>query len=143
MTKSKICLILVLILDVFTIIIAYTDFIEIRGVGSALIFALPIIITIYFFELHKKSHGMILIILILVCCSSRFVFLAREHKSEIFYNKESGRYIYQIQKKESGARGSISYDKKVYYSLLETDFLTVRIVKESENYSCPDLITWD
>lgn len=36
-----------------------------------------------------------------------------------------------------------SYEKRIYYSLVDTKFLTVRIVKESENYRYLDFISWD
>lgn len=54
MKKSKICFLLILILNVFSAILAYGKFIEIKGAVSYFIFALPIIITIIFLKGKKK-----------------------------------------------------------------------------------------
>lgn len=145
MTKSKICFLLASILNVFSAIIAYGKFIEIKGTVSHLIFTLPIIITIIFLKKQKKLFGIILLILLFICCFSRMIFLIRENSSarKIIYNEKSGRYIYQIHEINPGAMCHISYEKRIYYSLADTTFLTVRIVKESENYKYPDFITWD
>lgn len=145
MTKSKICFLLVSILDVFSAIMAYGEFIEIRRAVSYFIFVLPIIITIIFFRNTKKSSGIILLILLFICCFSRMLFLIRENSSsrKIIYNEKSGRYIYQIHEINPGAMSHISYEKRIYYSLVDTKFLTVHIVKESENYKYLDFITWD
>lgn len=145
MTKSKICFLLVSILDVFSAIISYGKFIEIKGTISHFIFALPIIITIIFLYKQKKSSGIILLILLFICCFSRMLFLIRENSSarKIIYREKSGRYIYQIHEINPGAMSHISYEKRIYYSLADTKFLTVRIVKESENYRYLDFITWN
>lgn len=75
----------------------------------------------------------------------RMIFLIRENSSgrKIIYNKKSGRYIYQIDEINPGAMGHLAYEKKIYYSLIDTEFLTIQIVKECENYRYLDFITWD
>ncbi len=145
MTKSKVCLLLISILDVFSAIIGYGEFIEIKGAVSYFIFSLPIIITIIFFNKQKKLSKIILLILLFICCFSRMLFLIRENSSgrDIIYNEKSGKYIYQIHEINPGAMSHLTYEKRIYYSLADTKFLTVRIVKESENYRYLDFISWD
>lgn len=145
MTKSKICFLLVFILDIFSAAMAYGNFIEINGAVSYFIFALPIIITIICIKMQKKSSGIILLIMLFICCFSRMLFLIRENSSgrKIIFNEKSGRYIYQIHEINPGAMSHLSYEKRIYYSLVDTKFLTVRIVKESENYRYSDFISWD
>lgn len=145
MTKSKVCFLLVFIFDIFTAAIAYGNFVEINGAVSYFIFALPIIITIIFLKRQEKIPRIILLLLLFICCCSRMIFLIRENSSgrKIIYNQKSGRYIYQIVEINPGAMCHLSYEKKIYYSLIDTKFLTVRIVKESEHYRYSDFISWD
>ena len=145
MKKSKICFLLILFLNVFLAILTYGKFIEIKGAVSYFIFALPIIITIIFLKRQEKIPGIILLLLLFICCCSRMIFLIRENSSarKIIYNQKSGRYIYQIVEINPGAMCHLSYEKKIYYSLIDTEFLTIQIVKECENYRYPDFITWD
>lgn len=145
MTKSKICFLLVSVLDIFSAVVAYGNFIEIKGVVSYFIFALSIIITIICMKTQKKSYRIILLILLFIFCFSGILFLIRENSSgrKIIYNEKSGRYIYQIHEINPGAMSHLSYEKRIYYSLVDTKFLTVRIVKESENYRYLDFISWD
>ena len=145
MTKSKICFLLVSVLDIFSAVVAYGHFIEIKGIVSYFIFALPIIITIICMKTQKKSSGIILLILLFIFCFSGILFLIRENSSgrKIIYNEKSGRYIHQIHEINPGAMCHLSYEKRIYYSLVDTKFLTVRILKESENYRYPDFISWD
>ena len=146
MTKSKVCFLLVFILDIFTAAIAYGNFVEINGAVSYFIFVIPIIITIISFKkMQKKSSKIILIILLFICCFSRMLFIIRENSygRKIIYNEKSSRYIYQIHEINPGAMSHLSYEKRIYYSLIDTKFLTVRIVKESEHYRYSDFISWD
>jgi|GEM_PF-4057445 hypothetical protein len=146
MIKSRICFWIVFLLDVFSAAVAYGKFIEIKGTFSYFIFALPIIITIIFMKTHnKKSAEIILLILLFICCFLGILFLIRENSSarKIIYNEKSGKYIYQIHEINAGAMSHISYEKRIYYSLVDTKYLTIRIVKESENYRYLDFITWD
>ncbi len=99
MTKSKVCFLLVFILDIFTAAIAYGNFVEINGAVSYFIFVIPIIITIISIKkMQKKSSKIILIILLFICCFSRMLFIIRENSygRKIIYNEKSSRYIYQI-----------------------------------------------
>ena len=112
MKKSKICFLLILILNVFSAILAYGKFIEIKGAVSYFIFALPIIITIIFLKGKKKISRIILLVLLFISCCSRMIFLIRENSSgrKIIYNKKSGRYIYQIVEINPGAMCHLSYE---------------------------------
>lgn len=135
MTKSKIYFILIVLLDVVSILVAYGSFLEIKGFIAYFIFAVPVVLNVLFLKKSGKFFNQLLIaLLIFVYLVTGAVFLIREDSRRVISQSKSNRYIYVTYEINPGAMGHLSYEDRVYYSFVDTDLLTVRIVKSSEYY---------
>lgn len=128
--------VLLVLLDIFSIVIADGSVIEIKGIIAFFIFALPVMINVLFlWKQHIKLFKQLIIsLLIFVYLVTGAVFLIRQDSRRVVGQKKDGRYIYITYEINPGAMGHISYADKVYYNLLDTDLLTVRIVKSTKHY---------
>ena len=127
--------IFLVIVDIISIVVAYGSIIEIKGIISYLIFAVPFVLNIVFIKKYEKLfHQLLLAFIIFVYLSTGVIFLIREDGRKIINQIKSDKYIYLTYEVSPGAMGHISYIDKVYYSLIDTDFLTVRIVKNEKHY---------
>lgn len=127
--------IFLVIVDIISIVVAYGSIIEIKGIISYLIFAVPFVLNIVFIKKYEKLfHQLLLAFIIFVYLSTGVIFLIREDGRKIINQIKSDKYIYLTYEVNPGAMGHISYIDKVYYSLIDTDFLTVRIVKNEKHY---------
>lgn len=135
MTKSKTYFILIVLLDVVSILVAYGSFLEIKGFIAYFIFAVPVVLNVLFLKKSGKFFNQLLIaLLIFVYLVTGAVFLIREDSRRVISQSKSNRYIYVTYEINPGAMGHLSYEDRVYYSFVDTDLLTVRIVKSSEHY---------
>lgn len=128
---------LLILFDIISIVIAYGSFLEIKGIISYLIFLIPILLNIVFLKnCEKKFNKIILCILLFVYGFSGGLFWVRENNSgrKKIEQTNSGKYIYVTYELNSGAMGHLSYEDRIYYSLIDTELLTVRIVKSLEHY---------
>ena len=141
MSKSRIYFLLIL-LDIVSIIVAYGSIIEITGIIAYFIFAVPFMLNIIFlWKKHEKLFRQLLIgLLMFVYLITGALFLIRQDNKIINQNK-SNRNISVVYEINPGAMGHISYLKKDYYSLIDMDLFTVRIVKNSEHYRYSDFIS--
>ncbi len=127
--------IFLVIVDIISIVVAYGSIIEIKGIISYLIFAVPFVLNIVLIKKYEKLfHQLLLAFIIFVYLSTGVIFLIREDGRKIINQIKSDKYIYLTYEVNPGAMGHISYIDKVYYSLIDTDFLTVRIVKNEKHY---------
>lgn len=133
---KKLKFILLIVLDIISIVIAGRSIIEINGIVAYFIFALPFVINILFlWKKHIKFFNQLIIsLLMFVYLLTGAVFLIRTDSSRIVRQQKNGRYTYVTYEINPGAMGHLSYIDKVYYSLIDTDFLTVRIVRSTKNY---------
>lgn len=135
MTKSKIYFTLIVLLDVVSILVAYGSFLEIKGIIAYFIFAVSVVLNILFLKKSGKLFNQLLIALLMfVYLVTGAVFLIREDSRRVISQTKNNRYIYVTYEINSGAMGHLSYEDRVYYSLVDTDLLTVRIVKSSKHY---------
>lgn len=135
MSKSKIYFTLIVLLDVVSIFVAYGSFLEIRGFISYFIFAVPFVLNILLLKRYGKLFNQLLIALLMfVYLVTGAVSLIREDSRKVISQSKNNRYIYVTYEINPGAMGHLSYEDSVYYSLIDTDLLTVRIVKSSEHY---------
>lgn len=134
---KKLNFILLVLLDIVSIVVAYGSIIEINGIIAYFIFAVPFVINILFlWKKYEKLFNQLLIsFLILVYLLTGVIFLIRQD-NRVVEQKKDGRYIYITYEINPGAMGHLSYMDNVYYSLVDTDLLTVRILKSSKHYRC-------
>ncbi|MDE6425016.1 MAG: hypothetical protein K2K89_02615 [Ruminococcus sp.] len=135
MKKSTAYFVLLVLLDIVSIVVADGSIIEIKGIIAYFIFAVPFVINIVFlWKKHRKLFNQLLIsLLIFVYLVTGAIFLIRQDNRIVSQNKD-GRYIYITYEINPGAMGHLSYMDNVYYSLIDTDLLTVRIVKSTKHY---------
>ena len=133
---KKLKFILLIVFDIISIIIAERSIIEINGVIAYFIFALPFVVNILFlWKNHIKFFNQLIIsLLIFVYLITGAVFLIRTDSQKLLRQNKDGRYTYATYEINPGAMGHISYADKVYYNLIDTNFLTVRIVKSTKHY---------
>jgi len=135
MKKSTVYFVLLVLFDVVSIVVAEGSIVEIRGVIACLIFAVPFVLNIVFMtKCEKLLHKLLLSFMMLVYLLTGAVFLIRENSRTVISQTKNNRYIYVTYEINPGAMGHLSYVDKDYYSLIDTDLLTVRIVKSSEHY---------
>ncbi|MDE6665029.1 MAG: hypothetical protein K2K14_02410 [Ruminococcus sp.] len=134
MKKSN--FILLVLFDIVSIVIAYGSIIEIRGIIAYFIFAVPFVINILFLwkKQWKLFSQLLISFLIFVYLLTRVVFLIREDSRKVIEKTSDDRYIYITYEMNPGAMGHLSYMDNVYYSLVDTDLLTVHILKSSKHY---------
>lgn len=128
--------VLLILFNIISIVIAYGSFLEIKGIISYLIFLIPILLNIVFIKNSEKTyHKIILCILLFVYGVSGGLFWISENSGRKKIEQTNfGKYIYVTYELNPGAMGHLSYEDRIYYSLIDTDLLTVRIVKSSEHY---------
>ncbi|MDE6775578.1 MAG: hypothetical protein K2J37_04720 [Ruminococcus sp.] len=128
--------VLLILFDIISIVIAYGSFIEIKGIISYLIFISILLNIVFIKNCEKKSNKIIMCILLFVYGLSGGLFWISENNSgrNKIEQTNVGKYIYVTYELNPGAMGHFSYEDRVYYSLIDTDLLTVRILKSSEHY---------
>ncbi len=133
---KKLNFILLVLLDIVSIVVADGSIIEIKGIIAYIIFAVTFVINILFLwkKQWKLFNQLLISFLIFVYLLTGAVFLIREDSREVIEKTSDGRYIYIIYEINPGAMGHLSYMDNVYYSLVDTDLLTVRILKSSKHY---------
>lgn len=132
---KKLNFILLVLLDIVSIVVTDGSIIEIKGIIAFLIFALVFVLNIISVKKYNKTfQKIILSVIMCVYLFTGVVFLIREDSWRVIEQKKDGRYIYVTYEINPGAMGHLSYMDNVYYSLLDTDFLTVRILKSTKNY---------
>lgn len=135
MTKSKIYFILIVLFDIVSILVAYGSFLEIRGIIAYFIFPVPLVLNIILIRKYEKIFPQLLLsFMVFVYLLTGAVFLIREDSRRVISQSKNNRYIYVTYEINPGAMGHLSYEDRVYYSFVDTDLLTVRIVKSSEHY---------
>lgn len=135
MTKSKIYFTFIVLLDVVSILVAYGSFLEIRGIIAYFIFPVPFVLNIILIRKCEKIFPQLLLsFMVFVYLLTGAVFLIREDSRRVISQSKTNRYIYVTYEINPGAMGHLSYEDRVYYSFVDTDLLTVRIVKSSEHY---------
>ncbi|MCM1314865.1 MAG: hypothetical protein NC205_08385 [Prevotella sp.] len=134
MKKSDFYFILLVLLDIVSIVVADGSIIEIKGIIAYFIFALSVVINVISARKYKRIfQKIILSMMIFAYIMTGAVFLIRQDNRIVSQNKD-GRYIYITYEINPGAIGHLSYMDNVYYSLIDTDLLTVRIVKSTKHY---------
>lgn len=136
MKKSAVYFALLVLFDITSIVVANGSIIEIKGVIAYIIFAVIFVINILFIwkKQWKLFNQLLISFLIFVYLLMGVVFLIREDSWRVIEQKKDGRYIYITYEINPGAMGHMSYIDKVYYSLVDTDLLTVRIVKSTKHH---------
>lgn len=135
MKKSAVYFVLLVLLDIVSIVVADGSIIEIKGIIAYFIFALLVVINVISARKYKKIfQKIILSVIIFSYIMTGAVFLIREDSREVIGKTVDGRYIYVTYEINPGAMSHISYIDKVYYSLIDTDLLTVRIVNSTKHY---------
>lgn len=135
---EKLNIILFVLLDVFSILVACGSIIEIKGIIAYFIFMVPLVINILFLwkKYGKLFKRLLILFFIVLYLLTGAIFLIRQNNEvvKVVEMKKNGKYIYVTYEINPGAMGQLSYIDKVYYILIDTDLLTVRIVKNSEHY---------
>lgn len=136
MKKSDFYFIFFVLLDIVSIVVAYGSIIEIKGIIAYFIFAVLFVINILFLlkKQWKLFNQLLISFLIFVYLLTGAVFLIRADSRRFVEQQKDGRYIYITYEINAGAMSHISYMDNVYYSLIDTDLLTVRIVKSTKHY---------
>lgn len=135
MTKSKIYFILIVLLDVVSILVAYGSFLEIRGIIAYFIFPVSFVLNMILIRKYEKIFPQLLLsFMVFVYLLTGAVFLIREDSRRVISQSKNNRYIYVTYEINPGAMGHLSYEDRIYYSFVDTDLLTVRIVKSSKHY---------
>ncbi|MDE5583255.1 MAG: hypothetical protein K2J08_06100 [Ruminococcus sp.] len=125
--------IFLVLLDIVSIVVADGSIIEIRGIIAFLIFAFPIVLNVISVRKYNKTfQKIILSVMMCVYLFTGMVFLIREGHREVIRKTSDGRYTYITYEVNPGAMSHISYMDNVYYSLIDTDLLTVHIVKSTK-----------
>ncbi len=135
MSKSKIYFKLIVLLDVVLILIASGSFFEIKGIIVYCIFCVPVVLNILFLKKYRKTfYTVIICIILFIYLATGVIFLIREDSRKVISQKKNNRYTYVTYEINSGAMGHFSYEDRIYYSLIDTDLLTVNILKNSTHY---------
>ena len=135
MSKSKIYFKLIVLLDVVLILIASGSFFEIKGIIVYCIFCVPGVLNILFLKKYRKTfYTVIICIILFIYLATGVIFLIREDSRKVISQKKNNRYTYVTYEINSGAMGHFSYEDRIYYSLIDTDLLTVNILKNSTHY---------
>lgn len=132
---KKLNFILIVLFDIVSVLIADGHFFEIRGIISYIIFFIPLVLNIILIRKYEKIFPQLLLsFMVFVYLVTGAVFLIREDSRKVISQSKNNRYINVTYEINPGAMGHLSYEDSVYYSLIDTDLLTVRIVKSSEHY---------
>ena len=132
---KKLNFILLVLLDIVSIVVTDGSIIEIKGIIAFLIFALLIVLNVISVRKYNKTfQKIILSVMMCVYLFTGMVFLIREDSWRVIEQKKDSRYIYITYEVNPGAMGHFSYIDNVYYSLVDTDLLNVRILKSSKHY---------
>ncbi|MDE5621285.1 MAG: hypothetical protein K2O29_00025 [Ruminococcus sp.] len=132
---KKLNFIFIVLFDIISVLIAYGNFLEIKGIISYIIFFIPLVLNIILIRKYEKIFPQLLLsFMIFVYLLTGVVFLIREDSRKVVSQNKNDKYIYVTYEINPGAMGHLSYEDRVYYSLIDTDLLTVCIVKESEHY---------
>ncbi len=132
---KKLNFILIVLFDIISVLIAYGNFLEIKGIISYIIFFILLVLNIIFIRKYEKIFQQLLLsFIVFVYLLTGVFFLIREDSRKVVSQTKNNRHIYVTYEINPGAMGHLSYEDRVYYSLIDTDLLTVRIVKESEHY---------
>ena len=132
---KKLNFILLVVIDVFSIVVAYGSIIEVKGVIAYLIYIVQFFLNILFLKKYrKKFHKAMIYIILSVYLFTGVIFLIRENGRKVISQNKNNKYIYMTYEINPGAMGHLSYEDKVYYNMINTDFLTVRIVKSEKHY---------
>lgn len=126
---------LIVLLDIVMILGTDGNFFEIKGIITYCIFFVLIAMNILFIKKYKKTFNKVIIcILLVIYLIIGAVSLIREDSRKVISQKKNNRYIYVTYEINSGAMGHISYEDRIYYSIIDTDLLKVNISKDSKYY---------
>lgn len=132
---KKLNFILIVLFDIVSVLIVDGHFLEIGGIISYIIFLILFVFNIILIRKYEKIFPQLLLsFIVFVYLVTGAVFLIREDSRRVISQTKNNRYIYVTYEINPGAMGHLSYEDKVYYSLVDTDLLTVRIVKSSKHY---------
>lgn len=135
MSKSKIHFTLIVLLDIVSILVVYGSFLEIKGFIAYFIFAVPVVLNILLLKMYGNLFKQLLTALfIFVYLVTGAVVLIREDGRKIVRQNKNGRNVSVVYEINPGAMGHLSYLQRDYYSLIDIDLFTVRVVKNSEHY---------
>lgn len=135
MKKSDFYFIFFVLIDIVSIVVADGSIIEIKGIIAYFIFALLVVLNVISVRKYRKIfQKIILSVIIFAYIMTGAVFLIRADSRKVIGKTVDGRYIYITYEINAGAMSHISYMDNVYYSLIDTDLLTVRIVKSTKHY---------
>lgn len=135
MSKSKINFKMIVLMDVILILIANGSFLEVKGIITYCISFVLIAMNILFIKKYKKTFNKVIIcILLVIYLIIGAVSLIREDSRKVISQKKNNKYIYVTYEINSGAMGHISYEDRIYYSIIDTDLLKVNISKDSKYY---------
>ncbi|MDE6781573.1 MAG: hypothetical protein K2J40_08960, partial [Ruminococcus sp.] len=127
MKKSAVYFVLFVLFDIISIVVADGSIIKIKGVIAFFIFAVPVVLNVVLSKKYNKIfQKVILSVMMVIYIMTGTIFLIRQDNRIVRQNK-NGRYIYTTYEINPGAMGHMSYIDKVYYSLVDTDLLTVHI----------------
>lgn len=132
---KKLNFILIILFDIVSVLIADGHFLEIRGIISYIIFFIPLVLNIILIIKYEKIFPQLLLsFMVFVYLVTGAVFLIRDDSRKVISQTKNNRCIYVTYEINPGAMGHLSYEDRVYYSLVDTDLLAVRIVKSSKYY---------
>lgn len=132
---KKLNFILIILFDIVSVLIADGHFLEIRGIISYIIFFIPLVLNIILIRKYEKIFPQLLLsFMVFVYLVTGAVFLIRDDSRKVISQTKNNRCIYVTYEINPGAMGHLSYEDRVYYSLVDTDLLAVRIVKSSKYY---------
>lgn len=135
MSKSKIHFTSIVLLDIVSILVVYGSFLEIKGFIAYFIFAVPVVLNILLLIMYGNLFKQLLTALfIFVYLVTGAVVLIREDGRKIVRQNKNGRNVSVVYEINPGAMGHLSYLQRDYYSLIDIDLFTVRVVKNSEHY---------
>lgn len=135
MSKSKIHFTSIVLLDIVSILVVYGSFLEIKGFIAYFIFAVPVVLNILLLKMYGNLFKQLLTALfIFVYLVTGAVVLIREDGRKIVRQNKNGRNVSVVYEINPGAMGHLSYLQRDYYSLIDIDLFTVRVVKNSEHY---------
>lgn len=135
MSKSKIHFTSIVLLDIVSILVVYGSFLEIKGFIAYFIFAVPVVLNILLLKKYGNLFKQLLTALfIFVYLVTGAVVLIREDGRKIVRQNKNGRNVSVVYEINPGAMGHLSYLQRDYYSLIDIDLFTVRVVKNSEHY---------
>lgn len=135
-TEKVIKLALLILFDIISIVIACGRFLEIKGIIAYFIFAVPVVLNVVLSKKYNKIFQKVVLSLMMFMyiITGAFVLIRENSGVRVIEQKKNGKYIYITYEINPGAMGHLSYEDRTYYSLIDTDLLTVRIVKKSRHY---------